>query len=61
MVAAVGVVLAWRVELEAASRRQSEEAGEQARLSEEKYRALFENAGDAIMGRARTPADHGER
>lgn len=49
VVAVVGIVLAWRVERESFQRRRAEEATERLRLEEEKYRRLFESAGDAIL------------
>lgn len=49
VVGAVGIVLAWRVERESYQRRRAEEVTERLRLEEEKYRRLFESAGDAIL------------
>lgn len=49
VIGSVGIVLAWRVERESYQRRRAEEATQRLRLQEEKYRRLFESAGDAIL------------
>lgn len=46
---AVGVVLAWRVKAEAEQRQRAERTSGELAVSEEKYRSLFENAGDPIL------------
>lgn len=46
---AVGVVLAWRVKAEAEQRQRAERTSGELAISEEKYRSLFENAGDPIL------------
>ncbi len=45
----VGVVLAWRVKLEAEQRQRAERTSQELTLSEQRYRSLFENAGDPIL------------
>ena len=45
----VGVVLAWRVKLEAEQRQRAERTSQELTLSEQKYRSIFENAGDPIL------------
>jgi len=45
----VGVVLAWRVKLEAEQRQRAERTSQELALSEQRYRSLFENAGDPIL------------
>ena len=45
----VGGVLAWRVKLEAEQRQRAERTSVELAISEEKYRSLFENAGDPIL------------
>ena len=45
----VGAVLAWRVKLEAEQRQRAERTSVELATSEEKYRSLFENAGDPIL------------
>ena len=45
----VGIVLAWRVKLEAEQRQRAERTSVELALSEEKYRSIFENAGDPIL------------
>ncbi len=46
---AVGVVLAWRVKLEAEQRQRAEDTSQELAVSERKYRGIFENAGDPIL------------
>ena len=46
---AVGMVLAWRVKLEAEQRRRAESSSRELAVSEEKYRSIFESAGDPIL------------
>ncbi len=46
---AVGVVLAWRVKLEAEQRQRAERTSQELTVSEQKYRSIFENAGDPIL------------
>jgi PAS domain S-box-containing protein len=45
----VGAVLAWRVKLEAEQRQRAERTSVELAISEEKYRSIFENAGDPIL------------
>ena len=45
----VGVVLAWRVKLEAEQRHRAERTSQELAVSEQKYRSIFENAGDPIL------------
>lgn len=45
----VGAVLAWRVKLEAEQRQRAEQTSAELAISEEKYRSIFENAGDPIL------------
>lgn len=45
----VGVVLAWRVKLEAEQRQRAEGTSRELAVSEQKYRSIFENAGDPIL------------
>jgi len=45
----VGAVLAWRVKLEAQQRQRAERSSLELAISEEKYRSIFENAGDPIL------------
>jgi PAS domain S-box-containing protein len=45
----VGAVLAWRVKLEAEQRQRAERTSIDLAISEEKYRSIFENAGDPIL------------
>jgi PAS domain S-box-containing protein len=45
----VGVVLAWRVKLEAEQRQRAERTSQELTVSEQKYRSIFENAGDPIL------------
>jgi PAS domain S-box-containing protein len=45
----VGAVLAWRVKLEAEQRQRAERTSAELALSEQKYRSIFENAGDPIL------------
>ncbi len=45
----VGSILSWRAEREVQQRVRAEEAGARLQASEEKYRNLFEAAGDAIL------------
>lgn len=45
----VGVVLAWRVKLEAAERQRAERTSRELAVSEQKYRSIFENAEDPIL------------
>lgn len=49
VVVLVGSVLSWRVEREVRQRTRAEQATVRLQVSEEKYRNLFEAAGDAIM------------
>ncbi|MFQ5473129.1 MAG: ATP-binding protein [Dehalococcoidia bacterium] len=46
---AVGAVLAWRVRLEAEQRQRAESSSRELAVSEEKYRSIFESAGDPIL------------
>jgi PAS domain S-box-containing protein len=46
---AVGTVLAWRVKLEAEQRQRAESSSRELAESEEKYRSIFESAGDPIL------------
>ena len=45
----VGAVLAWRVKLEAEQRQRAERTSVELAISEEKYRSIFEHAGDPIL------------
>ncbi|MEE8345901.1 MAG: PAS domain S-box protein, partial [Dehalococcoidia bacterium] len=45
----VGAVLAWRVNLEAGQRQRAERTSVELAISEEKYRSIFEHAGDPIL------------
>jgi PAS domain S-box-containing protein len=45
----VGAVLAWRVKLEAEQRQRAERSSAELAISEEKYRSIYENAGDPIL------------
>jgi len=45
----VGTVLAWRVKLEAEQRQRAESSSRELAVSEEKYRSIFESAGDPIL------------
>jgi PAS domain S-box-containing protein len=45
----VGAVLAWRVKLEAEQRQRAERTSVELAISEDKYRSIFENAGDPIL------------
>ncbi|MCH7835388.1 MAG: PAS domain S-box protein [Chloroflexi bacterium] len=45
----VGAVLAWRVKLEAEQRQRAERTSIELAVSEEKYRSIFESAGDPIL------------
>jgi PAS domain S-box-containing protein len=45
----VATVLAWRVKLEAEQKQRAESSSRELAVSEEKYRSIFESAGDPIL------------